>query len=74
MTTRRFLVTAHYMTTSGNHHSCRIEVEADNITTAHDIGIRRIKSDKRRRYAGKMDSDCVELQDRPLTEPKPAAG
>ncbi|WP_298938008.1 hypothetical protein [uncultured Ruegeria sp.] len=63
MSSKRFSVTAHYMTTSGNHHSCRIEVEADDITTAHDIGIQKIKTDKRRRYAGKMASDCVELQD-----------
>ncbi|EEE35078.1 hypothetical protein RKLH11_4250 [Rhodobacteraceae bacterium KLH11] len=27
------------------------------------LGIQKIKTDKRRRYAGKMDSDCVALQD-----------
>jgi hypothetical protein len=65
MTKKTFQITAHYLTTHGHHHSCRIEVEGYDITTAHDEGIRRIKTDKRRRYAGKMDSDCVELRDPP---------
>ncbi|EEE35056.1 hypothetical protein RKLH11_4227 [Rhodobacteraceae bacterium KLH11] len=37
-TRKIFQITAHYLTTAGHHHSCRVEVEADDITKAHDLG------------------------------------
>lgn len=71
-----YIFTAHYMTTSGNQGSARMEIaddEADSVTAAMQLGIKRVKADKRRKYAGKLDADCVRASSpKTETEPEPA--